>query len=337
MKVAVYYSNKDVRIEERPKPVISKCEVLLRIKACGICGSDVMEWYRIKKAPRILGHEATGEIVEVGELTKDWDIGDRVFISHHVPCYSCRYCEAGHHTLCDTLRRTNIDPGGFAEYARVPEINVKYGLFRLPDEVSYDDGTFIEPLGCVIRGQRLAGIKKEDTVLILGSGISGLIHIRLAKLLGCVVVATDINDYRMEMAKQSGADLVINGNEDVPKIVKDFSGSLADLVIVSTAAGPALQQSFYSVDRGGRILFFAPTSPEERIPMPLYDLYFNGTTILFSYAAARDDILEAIRIIKENSIRIQELITHKIQLSEIQKGFDLVAKADRSVKVIVHP
>jgi L-iditol 2-dehydrogenase len=127
MRVAMYYNNKDVRLEEMPTPQVGPGEVLLKSLACGICGSDVMEWYRIHKAPLVLGHEATGEIVETGEDVKRFKKGDRVFVSHHVPCNTCHYCLNGNHTVCDTLRSTNFDPGGFAEYVRVPEINVDRG------------------------------------------------------------------------------------------------------------------------------------------------------------------------------------------------------------------
>ncbi|MEO0185669.1 MAG: alcohol dehydrogenase catalytic domain-containing protein, partial [candidate division WOR-3 bacterium] len=161
MRVAVYYNNHDIRIEERPLPEIGDNELLVKVIASGICGSDVMEWYRIKSAPRVLGHEIAGEIVRTGKGIKNFKIGDRVFVSHHVPCNVCRYCAKGYHTVCETLKKTNFDPGGFAEYLRVPEINVKFGTFLLPDKVSYEEGTFIEPLGCVIRGQRFAKMKTD--------------------------------------------------------------------------------------------------------------------------------------------------------------------------------
>ena len=161
MRAAVYYNNKDIRIEKFPKPRISSKELLVKVISSGICGSDVMEWYRIKKTPRILGHEIAGEITEVGKDVKQYTIGDRVFVSHHVACNECRYCRAGYHTVCDTLRSTNFDPGGFAEFIRVPEINVRFGTFVLPDEVSFDEGTFVEPLGCVVRGQRFAGVTRS--------------------------------------------------------------------------------------------------------------------------------------------------------------------------------
>ena len=184
MLVAVYYNNRDIRIQEIAKPEIASDEILVKVMACGLCGSDVVEWYRVPKAPRVLGHEATGIIEEAGEKVTRYDVGDRVFVSHHVPCNKCRYCLKGNHTACETLHTTNYYPGGFAQYIRVAKINVEYGVYKLPSNMSYDEGTFIEPLACAIRGQRLAGIQKENTLLIIGSGISGTLHIQLAKLKG---------------------------------------------------------------------------------------------------------------------------------------------------------
>ncbi|MEW6187388.1 MAG: alcohol dehydrogenase catalytic domain-containing protein, partial [Thermodesulfobacteriota bacterium] len=142
MRVAMYYNNKDIRLEEMPQPAIGPDEVLVRIEAGGICGSDVLEWYRIHKAPLVLGHEVAGRIWEVGHQVKKYKVGDRVAASHHVPCNTCFYCLSGHPTVCDTLRSTNFDPGGFAEFVRLPSINVDRGIYRLPDSLSYEDATF---------------------------------------------------------------------------------------------------------------------------------------------------------------------------------------------------
>ncbi|MBU1853632.1 MAG: alcohol dehydrogenase catalytic domain-containing protein, partial [Candidatus Omnitrophica bacterium] len=195
MRVATYYANNDLRIEEMPKPEIDKGELLIKVMASGICGTDVVEWYRRDRVPLVLGHEIAGAVVEVGKGVKEYKVGDRVSVSHHVPCLECHYCLMDHHSVCDTLRKTKFYPGGFSEFLVVPEINVeKGGVYKLPDEVSFEEATFIEPLACAIRGQRLAGHKPGQTVLIIGSGISGLLHIQLAKTKSFKkIIATDIN------------------------------------------------------------------------------------------------------------------------------------------------
>ena len=338
MKTAVYYNNKDIRIEEIPIPEYNDDEILVQVKACGICGSDVMEWYRIKKAPLVLGHELTGDIVEVGKNVEKFKIGDRVVISHHIPCNTCRYCLNGNHTVCDTLRTTNIEPGGFAEYVKVPKINVDRGVFKLSNEISYEEGSFIEPLGCVIRGQRIANMKVGKSVLVLGSGISGLLHIQLAKTLGATsIIATDINDYRLDSAMKFGANAVINAKDDVPNRLFDNLGKKADLVILSTGAKKAIHQALNSVDRGGTILFFAPTKPEIDVGIPLWELWKNGINLTTSYAASPSDLTLAMELIRAGNINVKDMISHKFRLEDAGKGFELVAQARESIKVIIQP
>jgi L-iditol 2-dehydrogenase len=235
LRVCVYYSNSDVRVEEVPVPEISAGELLVRIEASGICGSDVMEWYRKKKAPLVLGHEIAGEILVVGEgVSPDLKEGTRIVATHHVPCGECKYCKAGHHSVCDTLRTTRFDPGGFSEYVRLPKINVEKGTLVLPDELSYEEGTFVEPLGCVVRGFRHCGFQPGRSVLVLGSGISGCLNIRMAKALGAsIILATDIHQYRQDFALVSGANAVFDASDDVPALVKEANDGLpVDLVIV---------------------------------------------------------------------------------------------------------
>lgn len=338
MRVAMYYNNNDVRLEEMPIPKIGPGEVLFKVMACGICGSDVMEWYRIKKAPKVLGHEATGEIVEVGKGAP-YEVGDRVFVSHHVPCNECHYCGGGHHTACETLHATNFYPGGFAEYVRVPKINVEKGIYPLPDDMSYEDGTFIEPLACVARGQRLANVQKDDSVLILGSGISGLLHIQLARALGVDnIIATDINEYRLKMAKKFGADEVIDAREDAPaKLLEINDNRLVDKVISCTGATPAAMQALKSVDRGGTILFFAVPKPGVDLPIPINDFWRNEITIMTSYGAAPQDLEESLKLLSARKINVQDMITHRLSLDEAGQGFKLVAEAKESIKVIIEP
>jgi len=346
MKVAMYYRNNDVRVEEMPVPKIGKGEMLVKVMASGICGSDVMEWYRIKKAPRVLGHEITGEIVELGaELSaishqpSALRIGDRVFVSHHVPCNACRYCLSGYHTACETLHKTNYDPGGFAEYLRVPEINVKSGVYILPENMSYEEGTFIEPLACILRGQRVANLKAGQSVLVIGSGISGLLHISMAKNAGAErIIATDVNEYRLNAALKFGADSVINAKENMPERVRPLNdGRLADCVIVCTGAMPAIEQALQSVDKGGTILFFAVPEPGINVSVPINDFWRNEIKMVTSYGAAPSDLALAIEFISARRVNVKDMITHRLGMSDAQLGFKLVAEGKESIKVIIEP
>ena len=341
MKVAVYYSNKDLRIEERPVPKIGPGELLICIEASGICGSDVMEWYRRDKIPLVLGHEIAGVITEVGSGVKEYKVGDRVSASHHVPCNECRYCLSGHHTVCETLRRTFFDPGGFSEYLRLPKINVGQGVYLLPDEMSFEEATFIEPIACVLRGQRLANMNKGKSVLVIGSGIAGLLHIQMAKANSAsLVAATDINQYRLNIAKKVGADYTMNGaSEDIVARFKELNGGrLADLVVICTGAPQAIEQALASVDRGGTVLFFAPTDEGVKIPISVNKLFWRTEiTLTSSYAGNPKDHTEALNLIKSGKFNISDMITHRLKLSEIQQGFKLVTEAKDSLKVIIEP
>jgi len=339
MKVAVYYNNKDIRIEERPIPDIGRGELLIKVMASGICGSDVLEWYRVKKAPLVLGHEVTGEIVDTGEGVERFKKGDRVFVSHHVPCNTCYYCLNGHHTACEMLHRTNYDPGGFSEYIRIPSINVDRGVFILPDEIDYDVGTLIEPLACAVRGQRLAHIRAGQSVLVIGSGVSGLLHVKLAHLFGAGrIVATDINDYRLDAAMRSGADAVLNISEGSQKeLLKLNNDRPFDLVIVCAGIVAACTEAIENVDRGGTVLFFAVPEPDIMVPLPLNALWRNEITMMTSYGASPLDIVTAIQLISSKRVTLDDMITHRLTLEETGIGFWLVSEANESIKVIVKP
>jgi L-iditol 2-dehydrogenase len=339
MRTAVYYSNSDVRVEERPVPQIGTGEILVKVMASGICGSDVMEWYRIKKAPLVLGHEIAGEIAAVGEGVPRYRVDDRVFVSHHIPCNTCHYCLRGCHTACETLHTTNYDPGGFSEYIRVPRLNVDRGVFLLPEEVSYDAGVFVEPLACVIRGQRIANLQPGQTVLILGSGISGLLHLLLARTLGAGrIVTTDVSAYRLEMARRLGADASFDAREDIPERIREINGGRpADLVIVCTGVLSAFKQALQSVDRGGTVLCFATTEPGVDLPVPINEFWRNEIKLMPSYGNSPLDATQAIELIRSGRVPVEKMITHRLPLEMTGEGFRLVAAGGESMKVIIEP
>jgi len=339
MKVAMYYNNNDVRIQEMSIPEINDNELLVKVIASGICGSDVMEWYRLKKAPLVLGHEISGIIEKAGKKVKKFKEGDRIFVTHHVPCNECSFCQNNQQTLCNTLHNTKFYPGGFAQYLRVPEINIKHGTFILPDQVSFDEGTFIEPLACVVRGLRIAHYQKGKTVAILGSGMAGLLNIKLAKAYGAKkIFATDIDDYRLKLAKKAGADVVINAKENIAEqIKKQNNGELADFVVLCAGVPVAVKQAIESVEAGGTILWFAMTKPGVEVPFPLFDVWNKQMKMYSTYAGAGEDIIEAIDLLKTKKIDVNDMITHKLPMDKTPEGFKLVADAKKSMKVIIEP
>jgi len=340
MRVAMYYNNDDVRLEEMPKPKISSGELLVKIHASGICGSDVMFWYRKNKVPLVLGHEIAGEIVDLGPGVKKYKAGQRIAASHHVPCGNCHYCLNGHPTVCETLRKTNFFPGGFSEFVKLPKINVGTGVYLIPDNVSYEEATFTEPLACVLRGQRLAAMKPDKCVLVIGSGISGLLHIQMAKVnKASKIIATDIVDYRLKAAKKFGADVVVNAKEYSPeRLRQENDNRLADLVILCTGAEAAIKQALESVERGGTILVFSATEEGVKVSLDVNKIFWrNEVSLISSYAASPEEHREALKLISSGKINVRDMITHRLKLADTQKGFQLTAEAKNSIKVIIQP
>ncbi len=341
MRTAMYYNKGDVRLEEVPTPAIGANELLVKIMASGICGSDVMEWYRLHKAPLILGHEIAGEVVEVGAGIRDFACGDRVVATHHVPCLTCHYCRRGHETVCETLLSgTRFDPGGFCEYVRLPAINVDRGTWKIPDHLDYDAATFVEPLACILRGQRTARLAPGDSVLVLGSGLAGLLHVSLAKATGAGLIgASDLSPFRLAMAEKFGAEATFGADRDVPALFREKNhGRGADLVIVCTSAKPAFEQAFAAVVKGGTVLFFAPTMAGVTLPLSVNDIFWRrDVTFTTTYAGSPADCVTALELISHNRVPVADMISHRLGLAVAGLGFKLTAEGQESLKVIIRP
>jgi L-iditol 2-dehydrogenase len=341
MCVLMYYSNNDVRVEEMPIPKIGPGELLMRVVASGICGSDVMEWYRRDKVPLVLGHEVAGEVVEAGEGVERFKPGDRVAATHHVPCNTCHYCLNGHHTVCETLLRgTHFDPGGFAEYIRIPAINTDRGVFHIPDGVSFEEASFMEPLACVLRGQNKARLRAGQSVLVLGAGIAGLLHIGLARIMGAgLIMAADNIPFRLDMAKKMGAQWTFHANGHlVESIRKVNNGYLADLVILCYEG--FLPFAVRTVERGGTVLIFSGAAENATLPGKVNDIFWRTeVTLTSSYAGGPEDCWTALKIIRAASIPIRVLISKQLPLKQGHKGFIAVANPleHECIKVILEP
>jgi len=335
MRTAVWYNNRDIRIEDVARPVPGPGEMLVKIIACGICGSDIVEWYRLPRAPLVPGHEIGGEVVEIGEGVETFKPGDRVFIAPKIPCMQCGYCKNGHFPVCSRIKERL--PGGFAEYVRVPAALVQHGTYRLPGTISAEQSTFIEPLACVIRAQNRSAIGEQQTLMIFGCGMSGLLHIKLAKAKGAKVAAVDIRPERLEFAARSGADILINAAEDVPARLLAENGGKADAIILCTSALAAIEQAWNCLDKGGRIVFFAVPDPGKEVIVPINDFWMKEVTLLTSYYCGPPDIEQAIELLKADRIQVDDLITHRLPLNDIARGFELVLDGTESVKVIIKP
>jgi L-iditol 2-dehydrogenase len=247
----------------------------------------------------------------------------------------CSYCKSGHYPVCSNVKERL--PGGFAEYVLVPESLVANGTYRLPDNMTYDQSTFIEPLACVIRAQRLADVHRNQTVMVMGSGMSGLLHVKLAKSKNCRVVATDINPRKLEFARIMGADITLDAAENVPVQLAAANTRMADVVILCTSAMTAVDQAWNCVDKGGVIVFFAVPHPAKKVTIPINSFWTRETRIITSYYCGPPDIDAAINLIESQTIKVDDLITRQLPLQDIAEGFRMVREGRESLKVIVKP
>jgi len=348
MKVARLYSFSDIRIEDIPVPGIGPRDALIRTRACGICSGDIMPWYIEKKAPLVLGHEPAGEIVELGkELLSapcfppgsvPFSVGDRVFVHHHAPCMECRYCRRGTHVQCETWRSTSIIPGGISEYILIPEINLRNDTLTLPEEMSYEDGTLIEPTACVVKSFTRSAIKKGDTLLVIGLGVMGQIHILLARKSGAgKVIGADRVPFRLNKALEFGADHVIDvSKDDLFESVRVLTdGNMADVVIVGPNSADAMEQGMGVVSRGGTVVLFTPAKPGESLRIDPNSLYFRDISLVTSYSCGPEDTREALALIRGGWVSAERLVTHTFPIEKTAEAFTLTSQAGDSLKSIV--
>jgi L-iditol 2-dehydrogenase len=334
MKMSLYFRNDDVKVVERPIPEIRPNEVLVRVVACGICGSDTMQWYREpgtrEKGGINTGHEIAGEIVRVGESVREYKTGDRVVVAHHFPCMRCTPCQDGNETACEAMHNKQIEPGGFSQYIRIFETAVTRGLFRIPENMTFEHASFTELLGCVIRSIRKVQPIVDRRVLVLGSGLSGLLHMRLARALGAKkIYAVDPNEHRLEAATRSGVDEIIRTGSALPRV---------DRVFVCTMSPKAAEVALDSVDRGGQILYFASDGPDKKLCVNLTKFWTMQPAIRFSYGATPGDMIEALNLISSGKVCVDDLVTHRFGIDRIGEAFLLAANpTDGSLKIIIEP
>jgi L-iditol 2-dehydrogenase len=338
MKAAVYYSQRDIRVEDVPVPKISQSEALVEMKACGVCGSDLMAWYLENRAPLVLGHEPSGVIAEIGSEVEAFNVGDKVFVHHHVACLKCHYCLRGDYTLCEQFHKTNIVPGGFSQYFKVPAPNLQLDTLKIPESMSFEEATLIEPVGCCLRALKKCKIQKGDTVAIVGAGATGIIHTALSKIFGAEkTIVSDLIDFRLKVAEKFGADVVVNPRKaDLTKIVlAETSGRGVDLAIITAPSLEAYKTGLNVCRKGGKLCVFAPTDPGKHLEISSKQLFFSELQIIPSYSTSHVETREALELIKSGKIKAEDLITHRFTLEDTAKAFKTALEDWESLKVIV--
>jgi L-iditol 2-dehydrogenase len=321
VRVARSVSTREVRIEQAPDPEPGRGDVVCRVLACGVCGSDVLDTWVARKVPTVLGHELAGEVSAVGDEVAGVAVGDRVVVHHHAPCGECRRCRRGHETLCERFRATALDPGGFAERVRVPA--------DLVDELIVLDGldaeraTFVEPLACVLRAFDRCGLQGGDSLLVVGCGTSGLLAISAAHARAVEAVwAREPRPERLERALALGAER--HGNE------------LVDVVIVCTPKPAAIAAGFAAVAPGGALCLYAPPDPGEALGLDGHALYVGEVDVCASYSAGPRDMRAALALVAGGRVDPLPFVTHRLGLDETGRALEL-QRSGEAIKALVLP
>jgi len=340
MKVAVYHNSHDVRIEERPRPKPGPGEILIKTKACGVCVADTMEWYLSPKAPLVLGHEPTGVVAEVGQGTTKFQVGDRVAVHHHVPCLVCSHCRRGNYTMCATFKSTHIKPGGFSEFFTASAIHVERDILKLPNDISFEIGTLVEPLACVIHGIRQAGIEAGDKVVLIGTGAMGLMFIQALRFWGVRdLVVYELLEWRKQKALEFGAEVVVSPkdelDQEIVRLKKLFGGEKADKVIIAAKDISAMNLGMSLAEKGGTILFFATPHPDEYIKLYPSEIFFNELVIKSSYSADYTDTRRALDLLTWGEVEGNKVITNRYPLEDLSEAILQTSSREGSLKCII--
>jgi L-iditol 2-dehydrogenase len=364
MKAAIVESGSNIEIKDITKPSLGPGDILVKMHACGICGSDVEKVFGKYGQPSMrLGHEPAGIITQIGTALKTpphflndptnanrlrlidgrswlWHVGDRVFAHHHVACYSndCHECSHGNETMCKRYYESNLEPCGLADEFVIPEWNLMHGgLLRIPTNVSFEEAAMIEPLACCIRAWTKFTHKKNDSVAILGVGPTGIMHALLAKLYGLgKVFCLDLNEFRLDFAKKFDTITINSGNTDALEQIKSETANQGvDVVIVATSSLKALQDAVTFVRKGGTIIMFGVPSKGTNVELDMSEIYSKGLTIVNSYAASDFDTAEALKKIESKQIDVSQLITHKYKLQDCQKAFEHAKSGENAMKIII--
>ncbi len=337
MKAVRIEADGSVGVVELPEPRIGRGEALVRTRVSGICGSDLLDWYVRRKAGSILGHEVAGEVVALGEGVTDFRVGDRVAPHHHAPCLSCPACAAGRYVHCPDWRASRLDPGGMAELVRIPAGNLAHDTPRIPDGVSDEEASFVEPLATVVKALRRARFRRGQSLLCVGLGPAGQLAVRLGRALGASSIAgADRVASRLAAAGGSGADAVIDvSRESIREGARRLAPAGFDVVFVGPGKRSVVEEAFDAVAPGGTLLLFTMAPPGETWTAGLFDLYFREVSVIPSYSCGPDDTAEALDRIARREVRVDDLVSHRFRVENAVEAFDRARALEGAMKVAI--
>ncbi|MBI0029775.1 alcohol dehydrogenase catalytic domain-containing protein [Gilliamella sp. B14384G15] len=340
MKASVCYKQNDLRTEDLPIPEISDNEVLIKMLACGLCGTDIQKIRgdSVNK-PTVLGHEVVGEIVKKGKNVSKFEIGDRVITAIHVPCFTCHYCNKGHYTICEQFRTNNIDPGGFAEFIRIPKLHLNHLTHKVSNNVTDEEATLIEPIACCLHGLKQADIRPNDSVLIMGAGTIGILHAQLAKIKGAnKVIVSDMSKFKLQKALNVGCDYAINIKEKniIDEVNKITDGQGVDVIVIAAGVSSLVADAVNMVRRAGKIIVFSGFDKNKLVTLDVNRFFKDEISIIGTYSVTPYEFPEALDLLEKRKLNTKEMITHVYPLNKLSEAIDISTNPEQPVlKVII--
>ena len=336
MKAAVFHGAGRIAPGDWPRPAIGPGELLLRVRGCGLCGSDIAKIVAPDtRGPAVFGHEVVGDVIEAGDGVAGFAAGDRVVAAHHVPCGDCHYCRRGSASMCRAFKASNLDPGGFAEFVRVPPANVRHATFRIPEHLTDEEASFVEPLACCLRAVDRARVEPGDTAVVVGLGSIGCLFTQLLVRAGAAVVGADPLLARAVLARELGA-AEAGEPQAAAKAARELSeGRGADHVVITGGGADVLGWAAALARDGGAIHYFAG-GPGDALPLPLATLYHRELTITTTYSSSPATLARAFWLLAAGKVEVERLITHRLPLERLAEGVDLMRRRE-ALKVYVTP